>query len=204
LVETAISREVPDEVHVIELGVDIARFGDDETVIAPKVGFKVMPLICGRGKDLMRTTGMIISTCLELRKKYPDYKGYIIVKVYDTGLGGGVTDRLKEIKAEYGYNWLFVVPVNFAGASHDRHHADISTYMWAQVREQMQEKFLNLPDDPELVAQFSARKYFIHSSGKLKLESKDKMKERGIKSPDRADAVSLACLPVRIRGERGN
>lgn len=202
LVEAAISTDVEDTIKVIELGVDVARFGDDETIIAPKVGDSVLPLIWHRGKDLMWTTGRILETCLSLHERYPEYKGYLIVKIDDTGLGGGVTDRLNEIKSENGYDWLYVIPVNFAGKSPDHHYADISTYMWAQVRKQMQDQCLNLPNDTELVAQFSVRKYYLPSSSKIKLESKDEMKKRGLKSPDRADAVSLACLPIKIRKER--
>lgn len=202
MAEQAINTDVPDDVHIIELGVDVARFGDDETVIAPKVGYQVRPLLCNKGKNLMWTVGQIVETCITLREEHPEYNGFVLVKIDDTGLGGGVTDRLKEIKEENGFDWLMVAPVNFAGKSPDRHYADISTYMWAQVRNQITDNLLNIPNDSELVAQLSARKYFVHSTGRLKLERKDTMKERGIKSPDRADALALACLPVNINVER--
>ena len=70
--------------------------------------------------------------------------------------------------------------------------------MWSVVRDLMQESSIKLPDDSDLVGQMTTRKYFIQSNGKIRLESKKAMKERGVKSPDRADAVVLACMPVII------
>lgn len=207
LVEGAIANDIENEETpaVIELGVDVARFGDDDTVIAPKVGGVVRPLIVKHGQNLMRTTGDIISLCLQLKDEFPDYSGYVYVKIDDTGLGGGVTDRLAEIQQEQGLSWLVVLPVN-AGAkvpkSASKYYASFTTYMWAKCRDLMQDKQIQLPNDEELVAQFSCRKYQMASIGKQRLESKDDMKKRGISSPDRADAVALACLQVKKR-EKG-
>ena len=202
IVEAAISNDIPESLHIIELGVDVARFGDDETIIAPKVGNEVLPLIARRGQNLMRTVGDILTTCNQLMDAHPDYDGQIVVKVDDTGLGGGVTDRLNEIKENEGLEWLMVIPVNFGAKLNikaAKYFDNLSTYIWSVSRDLMQDKTIKLPNDEELVAQFSVRKYRMVSTGKLVLESKDEMKRRGISSPDRADAVSLACLPLNIR-----
>jgi phage terminase large subunit len=50
---------------------------------------------------------------------------------------------------------------------------------------------MELPDDDELISQLSTRKWRMTSKGKMILESKDDMKKRGLKSPDRADAFVL-------------
>jgi hypothetical protein len=203
MVEASINNDIEPQNHVIELGVDVARYGDDETVIAPKVGFEILPLIVKRGQSLMRTVGDILTVCRELREKHPDYTGSIRVKIDDTGLGGGVTDRLNEIKEEQQLTWLIVIPVNFAGKKFPdaKYYENLSTYIWAVCRDLMRDKIIKLPNDAELVAQFSIRKYKITSSARTVLESKDEMKRRGISSPDRADAVALACLPVKVRKE---
>lgn len=204
IVEGAIANdmEVEDTPSIIEIGVDVARHGDDDTVIAPKVGAVIRPLITKHGQDLMRTVGDVMQLCYKLRDEFPDYDGFIYVKIDDTGLGGGVTDRLKEIKRELGLEWLIVVPVN-AGAKLPKgaakYYGNFTTYMWAKSRDLMYEKQVQLPNDEELVAQFSCRKYHMVSIGKQRLESKEEMKKRGISSPDRADAVSLACLPIKTR-----
>ena len=58
---------------------------------------------------------------------------------------------------------------------------------------------LILPDDDNLAAQLSSRKYRLTEQSKIQVESKDAMKKRGLPSPDEADCVLLLCLPVRIK-----
>ena len=108
-----------------------------------------------------------------------------------------------------GLNQLEVIPVNF-GASVPQedaaaNYADISTWMWSLVRDMAQSGRLHLPNDTELIAQLSTRKYaFAGTPPKLKLESKDIMKRRGLPSPDRADAVALSLYqPVTYTWEIG-
>ena len=62
---------------------------------------------------------------------------------------------------------------------------------------------LILPDDDDLVAQLSGRKYGLTEASKIKIESKDAVKKRGQPSPDEADCVLLLCLPVKPPKKRG-
>lgn len=159
---------------------------------------EVLPFEVRHGQDTMKTTGDIVRLYNKLIEKYPTYTGLIFAKIDDTGVGGGVTDRLREVKKELELTRLMVVPVNFASSvKHSKDYADISTLMWGYVRDMMESEELKLPEDSELVAQFSIRKYTVTSRGKLQLESKQDMKKRQIKSPDRADAVVMACIPVQ-------
>ena len=210
IVEDAVSLEVfesdkEEKVFVpqrIDIGVDVARFGDDETVIAIKTDKVVHPLKVRHGQNLMATVGDVINTSKGLHKQYPDAR--IIVKVDDTGLGGGVTDRLREIIVQEKITWLVLVPVNFASSvpksvkEHD-YYDDIITYMWACLRDLLCNQQLKLPNDSDLVGQLTTRKYTMRSSGKVQLESKKAMKDRGLRSPDRADALVLATLPLIVR-----
>lgn len=185
----------------IDIGVDVARFGDDDTAIAQKIDKEVLPLLMRHGQDTMRTVGDIVRIYKDLMERYPKYEDYVYVKIDDTGVGGGVSDRLKEVKEEEGLDKLLVVPVNFAKKAPKtksaRFYDDIVTWMWANVRDLMETKELKLPDDSVLLGEFSTRKYHFISNGKQRLENKDDLKKRGLHSPDRADAVSLACMPVR-------
>lgn len=199
LIEQSVVTEIDhDKISRISLGVDVARYGDDETIIASDVGGKIGLPVIRHGQDLMRTVGDIVIQYRKLIADYPQYKGVITCNIDDTGLGGGVTDRLEEVKREEKLRRLEIVPVNFGMKppqdGSDVHYQDIATYMWATVRELMQNGELSLPNDEELIAQFSVRKYTVTSNGKLALESKKDMKSRGIKSPDRGDAVALACF----------
>ena len=58
---------------------------------------------------------------------------------------------------------------------------------------------LILPDDDDLVAQLSGRKYTLTDNSKVKVESKKDMKERGLPSPDEADCVLLLCVPINTK-----
>ena len=62
---------------------------------------------------------------------------------------------------------------------------------------------LILPDDDDLVAQLSGRKYELTEASKIRIESKEAVKKRGQPSPDEADCVLLLCLPVKPPKKRG-
>lgn len=148
----------------------------------------------------MRTVGDIVKTYKDLMEEYPAYDDYVYVKIDDTGVGGGVSDRLKEVKQEEGLEKMLIVPVNFAKKAPKtktaRYYDDIVTWMWSNVRDLLEAGEIKLPDDSILIGEFSTRKYFFQSNGKQRLENKDDLKKRGLTSPDRADAVALACMPV--------
>jgi hypothetical protein len=199
LIEQTVVNEIDTEkIYKITMGVDVARYGDDETIIATNVGGKIDIPVVRHGQSLMTTVGDIVMQYKRLIKEYQNYKGVITVNIDDTGLGGGVTDRLEEVKIEERLRRLEIVPVNFGSkppqdGSEDRYQ-DISTYMWATLKTLMENKEVSIANDEELVAQLSVRKYSITSTGKIMLESKKAMKDRGIKSPDRGDAVVLSCF----------
>lgn len=204
LVEAAIMNELPEQkrINSIILGVDVARFGDDETVICENIDGNITIPITRHGQSTMKTAGDIIRRYHFLIDKYPKYRGNIIVNVDDTGLGGGVTDRLREVKLEQKLSRLEIVPINFGGKLPDEkseiYFDDLPTYMWAVVRDALTQGELILPNDNELVAQLSTRKYWITSKGKIKIEQKEDMKKRGLSSPDRADAVVLSCYRKKL------
>lgn len=185
----------------IDIGVDVARFGDDDTVIAQKLDKLIPDLLIRHGQDTMRTAGDTVKMYKELMDRFPNYSDYVYVKIDDTGVGGGVSDRLKEVKEEEKLDKLLVVPVNFAKkapkSKSAKFYDDIVTWMWSNVRDMLEGHELKLPDDAVLVGEFSTRKYHFISNGKQRLESKEDLKKRGLHSPDRADAVALACMPVR-------
>lgn len=195
--QTTLNELEIEKINRVSLGVDVARYGDDETIIASNIGGRIEIPVIRHGQSLMTTVGDIVMQYKQIVKDYPQYTGVITVNIDDTGLGGGVTDRLEEVKTEQHLRRMEIVPVNFGNKppqdGSEEHYQDISTYMWATVKAEMENKEISVPNDEELVAQFSVRKYSITSQGKIMLESKKDMKARGIKSPDRADAVALSC-----------
>lgn len=197
----------------IVFGVDVARFGDDETVIYRNAKGKLKLVVHRRGQNLMATVGDIVAQYKKVVKEFNEYNGRIYVNIDDTGLGGGVTDRLKEVKREQKLHRLFVIPINAAekietdtkeGKEAAEHYNNLTTHMWAVLRDLLEDKQVEIEDDADTFAQLSARKYFMASNGKLELESKKEMKKRGVTSPDRADAAALSVYLGKIKKYTGN
>lgn len=182
----------------LDVGVDVARFGDDKTIIAPRIGNRVLPLQQYSKKDTMETTGNVIKTVEHLRKVHTQINK-IVIKIDDDGLGGGVTDRLREVNRQKGLGYIIIPIKNGSKAKDSDHYYNKAAEMWDTLRELLEEnlsKFLQgepghieLPNDDILIKQLSSRKYKIDSKGRIELESKDEMKRRIGESPDRADAV---------------
>ena len=192
----------------IAIGVDVARFGDDQTVISTNIDNDIVSIQKRHGQDLYKTSEDILAAYIRLKERYPEsLMVYAIID--DTGLGGGVTDILRHERDARELNDLEIIPVNFGAAVPDKeaaqNYADISTWMWSIIRDKAQTGLLHLPDDAELIAQLSTRKYvFSGTPPKIKLEGKDALKKRGLPSPDIADSVALALYePVCYTWELG-
>lgn len=195
----------------IHIGCDVARFGDDKTVIGYKTDEKVTFWKKRQGQDTMKTADEIVMLGEHLVARYrlnPYEDDLIPVKVDDGGVGGGVVDRLRQMQRNNPEKlwWLDIVPVKFGERIRHRHYHDTTTYMMAVVKGLLQPHDeqgrpkpveLILPDDSDLVAQLSGRKYSLTDQSRIRIESKDAVKKRGQPSPDEADCVLLLCLPVK-------
>lgn len=178
------------EADPLEIGVDVARFGDDETVIVPRIGLMVPFIRTYTKKDTMETAGWVINLAKELMLKYG--RPRCTVKIDDDGVGGGVTDRVREVVREEGL-YIDVIDCHNGGKADDHEHYDNwGTEAWAYVRDLLQAGEIQIPNDEDLIAQITTRKYTVTSKGRIILESKKDMKKRGLRSPDRADALVLA------------
>ena len=209
LVENSIMTELPlrKTPNLVHIGCDVARFGDDKTVIGYKIDEKVIFYKKRQGQDTMKTADDIVMLGEELVAKYK-LIDLIPVKVDDGGVGGAVVDRLRQIKRNNPerFWWLEVYPIKFGQQINHKYYHDSTTYMTSVVKQVLQPcdddgnkkpVELILPDDDDLVAQLSGRKYFITENSKMRMESKKAMKKRGRPSPDEADCLLLLCLPVK-------
>ena len=65
--------------------------------------------------------------------------------------------------------------------------------MFWNLREAFEREEIDIdPDDDKLAAQLGSLKWGVDSRGRIKIESKDDMRKRGMPSPDRADALAMA------------
>ena len=200
--------------NTIRIGCDVARFGNDKTIIGSKIDEKATIDKKRQGQDTMKTADDIVLLYYDLLKQYPGYKDPVTVCVDDGGVGGGVVDRLKQMQRNNPERLaqMNIVPVKFGQRIKHKHYHDSTTFMMATVKallsphdEDGNEKpvELILPNDDDLVAQLSGRKYGLTESAKIKVESKDDMKKRGLPSPDEADCVLLLCVPIREPKKKG-
>ena len=194
LVEAAMSRE-PVYLGELVVGVDVARFGNDETVIQPRIGNTALPFENYRKADTMTTVGRIVHKVSELMKQFSLNRAQI--NVDDDGVGGGVTDRLREVFFEKNLS-VDVHGCHNGGKARDSHYANWATESWFALRDRFVSGEINLPRDDELTAQLTTRKYLLTSSDKLILEDKPTYKKRSGRSPDRADALVLCFAPTAI------
>lgn len=159
------------------MGVDVARFGDDATVIARRHGRKVEELHKFRGLDTMETAAVVATL---IRETVPD-----AVFVDGVGIGAGVVDRLNQL----GFN---VIEVN-AGSKPDEEnketHYNKRVEMWDRMRQWLEGA--DIPDDQELHDDLISPEYGYDNKMRMQLEKKEDMKKRGLASPDCADAIAL-------------
>jgi phage terminase large subunit len=163
------------------LGVDIARFGSDKTVLAYRQGNKVVELLRYAKEDTMQTVGRVV----QFHRVHP----YSLVKDDDAGVGGGVTDRLREMGVP-------IDPINVGSAAHDpEKFLNLRAELYWSMKMRFEAGDIIIPDDDQLVSELTSIKYKLNSRGQIVLESKEDMKKRGLHSPDSADAVCLAFAP---------
>lgn len=169
------------------MGVDVARFGDDQTVIVIRRGRDAVsiPWVTLRGADTM-TVAAKISELYNYWK--PD-----AVFIDGGGVGGGVIDRLRMLK-------LPVIEVQFGAAANkatSREEGEVAyankrAEMWGNMRDWLRGG--SIPDKPELEADLCGVQYgytFKDGRDAIILEKKADMKKRGLASPDLADALAI-------------
>lgn len=213
----------------VELGVDVARFGRNETVIYRRQGPVARLVKTLRQRDLMTVCGEVVAAVREY--------GATVVKVDDAGLGGGVTDRLNELRRDREdptMRNVSVIGVNVGAAPTERdvnpaaqapsareaarknpapvlRFANLKAQLSWAMRERFEAGEIDLGDDLDTQAQICEIRYGVNSKGQLTIESKEDVEKRlstldGASgesgSPDRWDALVLAFADVRRTGTR--
>lgn len=173
----------------LEYGVDVARFGMDKTVLVSRRGGHVESIRTWTKLDTSITTDRILDAMtLE--------DGHVIIRVDDTGVGGGVTDQLRRRKQGIGNGLLYtVIPINFgSGTSNPLKFYNKRAEMFWNLRERFFNHTIALPKDNELANELASMRYDFGGKEKnlIKIESKDDIKARLGHSPDKADALALA------------
>ena len=182
LVETATHRDIEGDSDLPSVwGLDVSRFGNDKTALCKRQGSVVTEIRSWAGLDLMQTVGRVVA---EYEALLPSKQPREIL-VDSIGLGSGVVDRLRELG-------LPVRGINVAEApSMGGTYLNLRSELWFKTKAWFEDRACKLPKDDQLVAELTGIRYSFTSSGKMKAESKDEMRKRGLASPDLADALCL-------------
>ena len=183
LVEAAMNREgvtvLEDE--PIVWGLDVARFGSNNSVLAKRQGRQLLSMRSWNNLDLMQLTGAVVAEY----EACPPRQQPVSICIDSIGVGGGVVDRLRELQ-------LPAIGINTSETPAMRQtYLNLRAELWFKVKAWLEARDCSLPRDDNLLAELVSPKYKFTSSGKLQIEGKDSMKKRGLQSPDMADAVCL-------------
>lgn len=165
------------------VGVDVARFGDDQTVIRTRMGRDARSIKPIRiAFENTQTVASRVADHIDFLKKHG--YGCDVINVDGGGVGGGVVDRLRAL----GLN---VNEVNFGETAQDKaKYSNRAAEMWGRMRDWLRGGCID-KDDYELEEELVSRKYSFSATEQIVLERKVDMKKRGRPSPDNADALAL-------------
>ena len=189
LIREAIARELPpDAQNKATLACDVARFGADKTVVYRRHGNQCRLVWRVQGRDTQQIAG-------KLKAMGEDDPLVDTIIVDDSGVGGGVVDRLKEEGVRQGQ--VRIVAFN-GGATAKRadRYVNAIAEAWLDLAAAFKAGSIDIDDNPALTAQLSSRRYILQGDRRLKLESKDDYKKRTGISPDDADALAMAYAPT--------
>ena len=165
------------------MGVDVARFGDDASVIYFRQGrdAESQGLHIYRSMDTMTFASEVARLAAE---KSPD-----AVLIDGGGVGGGVVDRCRQLA-------LDVIEINFGARATQKGYANMRSQMWGNMRDALRDG-IRLPDHDDLRSDLTSLEYGYNLRNDIQLERKSDAKKRGVASPDIGDALALTyALPV--------
>jgi hypothetical protein len=182
LVDQAMQRDVALDLTKSEIwGLDVARFGDDSSVLIKRRGYVVTePPRVWRNFDTMMLAGAIKAEWDMMPNNRP-----ALIAIDAIGIGAGVVDRLME-------QGLPILGINVGEApSTTGRYVRLRDELWGRGREWLASRMCRLPRDEQLRDDLVAPRYTYTSDGRVQIESKQQMRARGLASPDRADAFLL-------------
>lgn len=168
------------------LGVDVARFGSDSTVLFPRQGLVAFKPFQMRNATTPEIASRIMSAMMswDTEMHFVDGTG---------GFGAGVIDSLK-------LSGIEAHEVHFSGKADDDRYANKRAEMWFRMAEWVKNGGA-LPPMMDMVREFTEPQYTFTAKGKLIIESKEQIKTRLQYSPDHADALALTFTLVDMPGK---
>lgn len=171
------------------IGCDVARFGDDKTVIHLRRGRQSLLHESHAKRDTVQTANRLKELCISFARECNCNPKRVQVNIDDTGVGGGVTDQ----KGDFNF-----VGVNYSERARDDERYDkVRSEVLFDLGERMRAgrvaiHSLSREIRQQLRQQAVGITYKLDNFGRRVAEPKSKMKERIGRSPDDLDAMALA------------
>lgn len=169
------------------IGIDYARFGGDESVIARRAGLAIVEF-----ETYVKTEPISVTDRAFVMQRDANWSDKDCWYIPDAGgMGQGVVFSFHE----GGKN---VLEFHTQGRPYDSAmFSDLYSEAWWRLRNLVREHIVRLPNDARLLKQLSTRQYYTDRKGKIKVETKDEWRKRMevSESPDRADAIIMAFYP---------
>jgi len=192
----------PDPREFKVLSVDVARFGDDQTVIGCRQGAKLQIVEKVRGLDTVQVASRVMMHVCEIQPR--------TLVIDGDGIGGGVVDQVRAKLPEYWQairgctlpEWFRIEEFHGGGSPNDPFmYFNRRAEVWGAMRTWLETA--DVPDDPEIETDLTGPEYFFSSKNQIQLERKEDMKKRGLASPDIGDclAMSFSVSPVPLTHE---
>jgi len=190
----------PSLYSILRLGVDVARFGADKTVVASYSGITAQIEESWSGVDTVSSAHKVLALAERLKeeRKAP----WVEIRVDAVGLGAGVVDTLNARATLLPDHWFSVYemhgsaspPVDVGGSVYGFYNA--RAYWFEQVRQKMRNGSLKVIDPDEALADDLKMIFYSIKNGRLLIASKEDMRSQYGRSPDLADALAYAVAPV--------
>jgi hypothetical protein len=184
---------IGNEIEVAEdeplyLGVDVARYGDDSSIILPRQGLRIDPWETYRKLNTIDLGGFIMQSYQEMNAS-----GCAIDVI---GVGAGVFDWLEKHRLKN----LFGVNVSLSSSDICKYHK-LRDELWCRVRDKCLLGLYSFPAvklhgeeeslGQQLASELASVRYKFNQHGGIVVESKKDLKTRGISSPNIADGLGL-------------
>lgn len=163
--------------YPVYVGVDVARFGDDKSVVVLRQGPKLLQIECFEGQDTVQVSQLVIG----LLKSRRDIQQ---VFVDENGIGAGVVDILRRYDDRVTGVMVGRRPTNM------KLYKNLRVELWDKMRDWIK-KGASIPQNDALKRDLTQIEYDYTDQGQMRLERKIDMKKRGLESPDIADAISF-------------
>jgi len=166
----------------LHIGVDVARFGDDDSVIQPRRGIRAYPQIRIHGADTIQVAGKVMEVVNEMALPHE----MPVVNIDAIGWGAGVYDQLKSCERIEAY------PIQVSERAYDQNaYPNIRTELWFWMKNWLKNGGC-IPEDGELEGELVAPTYDFDGDRRQRVERKHEIKRRLHRSPDGADALGLS------------